>query len=993
MKIHSLSGKAFCVSGIASVVLLSLAAHALAQQNPVEQRVEEILSQMTPEQKLSYISGTGFPNPIGAFNIKGDDDLPGPDLGLPRVYGIDGSVGIVGQGVPPGTRYPAGQLLASTWNPDLAFKEGEAQGREGRARGVHRILGPGVNFYRTPFNGRSFEYMTGEDPFLGAVLIAAEVNGIQSQGVMATTKHFVTNDQEVNRFFVNVLADERTLREIYLPPFEAAVKLADTAAFMGAFNKVNGHFACESHFLVTEVLKQDWGFRGFIESDFGAVHDGLKAAKAGLDIEMPGGLTIVSGYPVTIAPFEGMTSSTLLPAIQSGELPLSNIDDKVRRLLRGIISFGFLDRPQLDPSIPVNDPRSKEVAIKVAREGIVLLENKRDFLPLKKRAIRKIAVIGANAKGEPPSGGGSAAVPASTDFTGLIDGIKSQASGATVDFIAACVPDPATAEWQTGQGSAGLVGQYFNTPDLSGSPVATRVDTHLNFTGFDATNVPDPSINPASFSGIWTGKVTPVISGDHLFKVSSGGNVHLFVNNELILDDTAPVGTPDTPLSGAPPFAPISGKIDLQAGVAYDVRLEAVNLGGDGLFLVGGLQVSWASLQPPADLAKYDAVVLAVGGNEQYDSEQRDRSFRLPEFQDDLIMNATKLNPRTIVVLHGGGGFDVQAWVNKVPALLHAWFPGQYGGQALAEILFGEVNPSSKLPITMEKRVQDNPAFATFPINNLNAPEIKYSEGLFVGYRGYEKNRIQPQYPFGYGLSYTKFRYSDIDVDPLLLRKNILRKDDGLIRVSFRIRNTGKVAGAEIAQLYVAPVHPPVERPLKELKGFQKVYLKPGESKKVTITLGRRSLAYYNEKSDTWDVAPGLYWILVGSSSQDIELRRPLVNLFPTSLSVLESSPVPGAKRLVELVSAGQSVRGEATAPGTPALTVTDGSGDGPHAAGTIVKVTADEPPARKKFAGWSGDTQILANPSERTTTATMPSIDVTVTATYTDDVPSGEQP
>ena len=347
---------------MACAVLVSLAVRAQAQ--PVEQRVEQILSQMTLEEKLSYISGTGFPNPIGAFNIK-----PIDRLGLPIIYGIDGSVGIVGQGVTPGTRYPAGQLLASTWNADLAFKEGEAQGREGRARGVHRILGPAVNFYRTPFNGRSFEYMTGEDPFLGAVLIAAEVNGIQSQGVMATTKHYVANDEEVNRFQVNVIADERTLREIYLPPFESAVKLADTAAIMGAFNKLNGDFCCESLFLDTQVLKQDWGFQGFIESDFGAIHDGLKAAKAGMDIDMPGGS------------FAQMTSANLLPAIQSGELPLSNIDDKVRRLLRGIISFGFLDRPQLDPSIPVNDPRSKEVAIKVAREGIVLLENKKGLSP------------------------------------------------------------------------------------------------------------------------------------------------------------------------------------------------------------------------------------------------------------------------------------------------------------------------------------------------------------------------------------------------------------------------------------------------------------------------------------------------------------------------------------------------------------------------------------------------------------------------------------
>jgi beta-glucosidase len=265
-----------------------------------------------------------------------------------------------------------------------------------------------------------------------------------------------------------------------------------------------------------------------------------------------------------------------------------------------------------------------------------------------------------------------------------------------------------------------------------------------------------------------------------------------------------------------------------------------------------------------------------------------------------------QVNPRTIVVLHGGGGFDVQSWIDRVPALLHAWFPGQYGGQALAEILFGAINPSGKLPITMEKHAQDNPAFANFP-TDLNASMINYSEGLFVGYRGYEKNHIQPQYPFGYGLSYTTFRYSDLDIDHSILKKegqdeHGLTKtdwkkhqgdDDSLIRVSFRVTNTGKRPGAEIAQLYVAPVNPPVTRPLKELKGFKKVFLQPGESKKVTITLDRRSLAYYDVSAHAWDVARGVYRILIGSSSQDIGLQGAVLNLFPAQLSVLESKPVP----------------------------------------------------------------------------------------------------
>jgi beta-glucosidase len=615
--------------------------------------------------------------------------------------------------------------------------------------------------------------------------------------------------------------------------------------------------------------------------------------------------------------FAVMTSANLLPHITGGQsplIPLSTIDDKVRRILREIVSFGFLDRPQQNTSIPINDPESKTTAIDVAREGIVLLKNDQKTLPLDKNAAPRIAVIGLNAQGEPPTCGGSASVPAASApfFTSEIDGIKAQVPNATVDYIGALVPDPSTAAWQTGTGTAGLIGQYFDSNDLSGSPVATRVDTELNFTSFNAANV--PVSNPSSFSAIWTGKVQPTITGDQVFKVFSGssfafsgGRVRLYVNNQLIIDDFASTATPDTPISAAPPVVPISGKIHLQAGVAYDVRVEAENLGATGLpagFVpASGLQVSWASLQPPPTLSGYNAVILALGTNEQYEGEGHDRSFRLPEQQDTLIQNVAQVNPRTIVVLHGGGGFDVQSWIDRVPALLHAWFPGQYGGQALAEILFGAINPSGKLPITMEKHAQDNPASAGFP-TDLNATTINYSEGLFVGYRGYEKKQIQPQYPFGYGLSYTKFRYSDLDVDPVLLKQDDhgLTKanwsqrqggDDDSIRVSFRITNTGDRAGAEIAQLYVAPVNPPVVRPVKELKGFTKVYLAPGESKRVTINLDRRSLAYYDVSAHAWDAARGVYGILVGSSSQDIRLHGIVVNLFPSSLSVLKSKPVP----------------------------------------------------------------------------------------------------
>jgi beta-glucosidase len=371
---------------------------------------------------------------------------------------------------------------------------------------------------------------------------------------------------------------------------------------------------------------------------------------AGDDLDQPGN-------------FAQMTSANLLPAIQSGQLPLSTIDDKVRRILREIVAFGFLDRPQQDTSIPLNDPQSKAAAIDVAQEGIVLLKNDRKILPLDKNSVSSIAVIGANAQGEPPTTGGSAEVPVSSDFTSEIDGIKAQAPNATVDYITALVPDPATAAWQTGTGEAGLIGQYFDSSDLSGSPVATRVDTELNFTSFDATNA--LVATPASFSAIWTGKVQPTLTGDQVFKVTSvgpagagtaGANVRLYANNQLVIDDFSPAATPDTPISATPPILPVSGKIFLQAGVAYDVRLEAKNLGTGGFpgSANSGLQVSWASLQPLPTLAGYNAVILAVGTNDQYEGEGHDRSFRLPEQQDTLIQNAVQLKSLRQAADHDG---------------------------------------------------------------------------------------------------------------------------------------------------------------------------------------------------------------------------------------------------------------------------------------------------------------------------------------------------
>jgi len=832
-----------------------------ADTSDVEARVQSILSQMTLQQKLEYIGGTGF------FDIK---PIPVPNLQVPlnpQIYQTDGPLGV--RRNHPSVRFPAGLTLAATWNPTLAYAQGVGMGEDTRARGYFAIEGPGMDFYRVPNGGRNFEYLVGEDPYLGSQMAPQEVLGIQSQGVWASAKHYVCNDEEENRTNVNILVDERTLREIYLPPFEASVKVGHAATVMGAYNAVNGDFCCESYFLLTRVLKHEWGFKGILVSDYNAIHNGVKAAIAGCDVDLPAG--------------QFMNPTTLGPAVEAGLIPMSVINDKVRRILREVISFGFLDRQQLDPTLPQDNPYSEAVATQIAREGIVLLKNRANLLPLGP-GVNSIAVIGDWVKSPPPTGFGSSYVEP-INWVSELDGMRSEAPASVqVDYLSACSLNPEDALWESvdqhGEIVQGLVGQFFASNDLSGDPVATRTDIRLNFEWTTAVNpvedvipisqIPSqiPAANQANFSVRWTGQITPVISGDTAFKIRADGGVRLTVNGQVLIDT---FNNPPLPPVGYGTTPSLSGKISLQAGQAYPVMIEYRRVPGFFNYLeqggLQGIQASWASLEAPSDLAKYGAVLFTGGIGEDYEGEGRDREFPLPEFQDELIQNLARVNPNTIVGLHGGGNFDSLGWIDQVGAYLHTFYPGQNGGQALAEILFGDVNPSGKLPMTFERRIEDNPAHATFPEPvNQHPTSIAYSEGIYVGYRGYEKNNIPPLFPFGYGLSYTTFDYSDINITPASF--------DGTtpVTVTFTVMNTGQRAGAEVAQLYVGQQNPPIDRPIKELKGFQKVFLEPGQSQQVTLTLDQRSVAYWDTTHEKWVALPGSYNVLVGASSQDIRL-------------------------------------------------------------------------------------------------------------------------
>ena len=844
----------FCSVILSGLLMFTLNATSQQRTQNVEERVDRILSQMTLQEKLRYIGGTGF------YDIK-----PIPRLGLPQIYMANGPLGVSFKAFEPTTRYPAGLALAASWNRDRARERGRQLGRDAKARGCYVVLCPGINIYRTPLGGRNFEYSSGEDPYLASQLVVPLVEAMQGEGVWANVKHYVCNDQEYRREHIDIRVDERSLREIYLPPFEAAVKEANAASVMAALNAVNGEFCCQNPFLDDEILKLEWGFDGVLLSDFRGIKDGVRAAKAGMDLDMPDG--------------RFMNSRILRPAVLSGRLGISTIDDKVRRILRKIVAFQFLDRPQLDSSIPLDDPASKLECLKEAREGIVLLKNRGNVLPLDRNNIHAIAVLGLAAQGAPPTGFGSSFVNA-IDFVSELRGIQDKVSPAVrVDFVDAGTPDPAIAVWESlgsdGHVQPGLKAEYFNNNDLSGSPAIVRVDREVNFDWTQAGSI--PLSNQKYFSARWTGRVPVRYTGDHVFKVRADGGVRLYIGSNLAIDSFSSPMAP--PVYGT--TIPHCAKIYLEAGHSYDVRLEyrrTRGFAGDSGALEG-VQFSWAPLVPPPNISSYDAVVMCVGLNSEYEGEGVDRaftfaddsfqglerSFKMPQFQDELIENMIRVNPRTIVILHGGGSFNVQDWVDQVPGLLHAWYPGENGGLALGEILFGDVNPSGKLPITMEKRLQDNPTSADYPTSG-DATTIDYAESIFVGYRGYDKYQTEPLFPFGYGLSYTTFMYSDLNIEADKIDAKIV------ITVKFKVTNSGKRTGAEVAELYVSKQNPKISRPVKELKGFEKVFLNPGESKEVTLQLDQRSISFFNTDKHQWDTEPGVYDILVGASSRDIRL-------------------------------------------------------------------------------------------------------------------------
>ena len=833
-KLCSITIQIILAANVVCVLGQSPAAPSLRSSAEVERRVDSIISQMTLEEKIDLLGG------VDDFFIRGIRRL-----NLPKLKMADGPIGVRNFG--PATAMAGGIALTATWNPTLAERVGTEIGRDARAKGVHFLLGPGVNINRAPMNGRNFEYF-GEDPFLASRIAVGYINGVQNQGVSATIKHFMGNNSEFDRHNSDSIIDERTMREIYLPVFEAAVKEAHVGAIMDSYNLTNGVHMSQNKYLLTDVVRKEWGFDGVMMSDWYATYDGVEAANAGQDVEMPSGAH--------------MNQQTLKPAIEQGKVSLATIDDKVRRILSTAVRFGWLDRDQTDWSIPRYNQQGRQVALNAAREGIVLLKNERGLLPLNKEKIKSILVVGPNAYPAVPVGGGSARVEpfaavsylqGLSNYLGTAVQVHYTRGVPSVSDLAAATTFTTTAT----SGQAGLNVEHFSNADLQGTPLVTRTEHGVNYG--NRQGFPEKTV-----SSRWTGYYLPQVPGPHDVFVQStgedGGAYRLYVDDKLVLDNW----TQNTALAG-------SVTLDLGA-TPHKVVLEQR---GRSFWLGGRLRLGivrhgrFVSEEAKRLAAKADVVVVGAGFDPDTESEGADRTFGLPPGQDELIQEMAAANKNTIVVMTSGGSVDMNAWVDHVPALLETWYPGQEGGTALAEVLCGDVNPSGRLPVTFERRWEDNPVHDSY-YPDAGTKRVVYKEGVFVGYRGYEHNGTKPLFPFGSGLSYTTFKYSNLSIKP------VSDSSGPRYEVSFEVKNTGTREGADVAQVYVGDTQTKVPRPVKELKGFVKVNLRPGETKKVSVTLDSRALSYYNVDGRQWRAEPGDFNVLIGRSSEQIELRGKL---------------------------------------------------------------------------------------------------------------------
>ena len=833
---------------IVAVLLLSSPVASYAQfvgndPQAAERRAEDLVSKMTLEEKIELIGGD---TPFRTHPI--------PRLNIPYFQMADGPVGAH---IPaPTIAYAGGIGLAASWDTDLALSIGQQLGRDARSRGAAFILGPGVNIYRAPMNGRNFEYF-GEDPFLASGIAVGYIRGVQQEGVSATVKHYLGNNSEYLRHDTDSIIDPRTLREIYMPVFEAAVKTAKVGAIMDSYNLTNGEHMTQNKVLNVDVAKGQWHFPGIIMSDWVATYDTAAAANGGLDLEMP--------FGVYFAP------EKMMPLLKDGTISEATLDDKVRRILRVAADFGWLDHPQLDTGIPRYNLEGRAASLEAALEGAVLLKNENNVLPLDKNAIKTIAVIGPTAAETVTTGGGSGQVVSFANtslMVGISDYLGERAKVLYARGVRSIYQMSRLTRFTTDpEGKTpGVAHVTFSKANLEGDTVSQTTEPTMFAAGSTRREPEEQELNALTAhrnanpytrpttSSKWTGYYTPEEAGKFAVFVQTDGRYRLLIDDAVVFD------------SSVVPKYILNQTVMELTKAPHKVVLEQLS---QQLASVSGMRAGIVPLdtiveKDALDMAsKADAVVLAVGFNAAEESEGGDRSFELPVGQEQMIQQIAALGKKTVVVITSGGSVDVSNWKDRVQGILETWYAGEQGGVAASRLLFGDANPSGHLPISWEKQITDNPSYAHYyPDPGTN--KVVYREGIFMGYRGYEHNHVEPQYPFGYGLSYTTFSMGDLKAESA---------GDGRFHVTFSITNTGQRAGATVAQIYVGEDSPKVERPVKELKGFARVMLQPGETKSVSVDLNPRSFSYFDVGSSTWKADAGSYTLMLGDSSQDIKQK------------------------------------------------------------------------------------------------------------------------
>jgi beta-glucosidase len=793
---------------------------------PIEKRVEDLLARMTPEERADLISGDVF------------ETRANNRLGIPSIKMADGPMGVRWY---TATAFPASIALAATWDTDLVQKVGDAIARELRSQGRNMLLAPCVNIQRVPLAGRNFESY-GEDPFLAARMAVAYIRGVQGQGVIASVKHFAANNQEKERNTINVKVDERVLHEIYFPAFKAAVQEAGVWSVMSAYNKINGAYCSENSWLLNEILKKRWGFQGFVVSDWGAVQSTVPTANGGCDLEMPTG--------------KFMNGAALLREIAAGTIAQATIDEKVRRILRAMFTSGLFDR-KLDAKVINPDfPVHAMLSYRAATESTVLLKNEGKLLPLDPAKIHSVAVIGPNAAVGRVGGGGAALVNPPYVVSPL-EGLRTRlGKKLVINYSAGMIQKGDLFPIETEHlkppdakpGEHGLLGEYFSNPSLEGSPIYRRVDPQIDFRWGSAS--PAPRIPSEKFSVRWTGTLRAPKTGTFYFDGFGDDGVRLILDGKVLFD------------SWGLPRETYTAEAYLEEGHDYSLRYEFYqNISAATARL--GWREKTGSLIPAAveAAAKSDVALVFVGLSDYFESETFDRTtMALPEGQDELIQAIVKANPKTIVIVNSGSPVLMSKWIDSVPGVVMNWYPGQEHGHAIAAVLSGDKEPGGRLPFTLPKSWEDCAAWRRYPGENGVVP---YDEGLFVGYRHFDKNNLEPLFPFGHGLSYATFAYSEPK----------LRQTPGIVEMRCVIKNTGNHAGEEVVQLYVSELTPKVARPPQELKTFRKLRLMPGEKQQITFTLGREAFSFYDPVKADWAVEAGDFEILVGRSSRDIKLR------------------------------------------------------------------------------------------------------------------------